>query len=503
MLEQRALSSTLFLVRLSGEITTKAKATRQQFARRLVQNLSEALRSYGEPFQVRRTWSRIYVEAPAEVGRAVLPRIFGIQSFSEVKPFPWEGVETLLEKGTELYKDRVKGRTFAVRARRLGDRRFIGFSTMDVEKNLGAALYPFAKSVDLGNPEVKVQVEVTEETMYFFTSEVSGPAGLPMGTEGRALALMSGGFDSAVASWELLKRGVQLDYLFCNLGGEEHRLGVLRVLKMLVDGWSAGSRPRLHSVDLRPAVAEIQAKCHSRYWQILLKRLMYRAAEIVAEDIQADAIITGEAVGQVSSQTLPNLRVISEVVSRPMFRPLIGRNKNEILKIARAIGTFDLSKVVPEYCGLAAKKPATRAKVEPVRREESELDLSAFELQVSSRKVESLRDLSIEVQENALAQNEEIPESAVWVDLRDTRSYGLWHPEGAIHLEYFEALKAWKHFAKDNTYVLYCEVGLKSGHLADAMRQEGYQVWHIRGGMRELISRQHATRFRGSAIEVS
>lgn len=475
----------LILIRLSGEISTKARQTRARFTQRLAQNIQDALA--GSSFELKRDWDRLYVETPSPDAAETLPRIFGIQSLSAVERRPGTHLEEIVHAGEELFRSRVHGKRFAVRVRRAGHRVTGSFSSQDVARALGAALLAYAHKVDLDGPEVTVHVEIRDGQAYFFTDQISGPGGLPLGIEGRAVALISGGFDSAVASWFMLRRGVALDYVFCNLGGSAHQQGVLRVLKVLADRWSYGDQPRLHAIDFQPLVREMQAKAQPRYWQVLLKRLMYRAANQVAQEIEGLGIVTGEAIGQVSSQTLQNLYVISQAAKLPVLRPLVGFNKEEILAQTRRIGTYEISAAVAEYCAIVPRHPATRASLEKVLSEEEKLDLSVLEWAIAERRVFSLRDLDPEELASPEMEIEEIPEGAVVIDLRSAASYRTWHYPGAIYMDFFKALRDYATLDRDDTYVLYCELGLKSAHLAERMRQAGFRAFSFKSGMKELM----------------
>src|SRR5688572_30544808 len=168
----------------------------------------------------------------------------------------------------------------------------------------------------------------------------------------------------------MLKRGIALDYVFCNLGGDAYERAVVQVGKAIADDWSYGTKPHLHVVDFAPVLDELRAKTRASYWQVVLKRLMYRAACLVAAERNAEAIITGEAVGQVSSQTLSNLRAIESVATLPVLRPLIGFDKEEIIERAKMIGTASLSEQVKEYCAIAPGNPVTAATIRRVDEEE-------------------------------------------------------------------------------------------------------------------------------------
>lgn len=489
----------VYLLRLSGEITTKAPRTRARFTTRLIQNLEDGLRSAGIGYELNREWSRIYVEAqepggPAAPGGAgdVIRRTFGVHSHSPVERRPWRELTDVVAAGYEIFRPEVTGRTFAVRARRSGDRSKIPLRSKQVEIELGAALLPHARKVDLDRPEVTASVEVHPGEAYFFRDKVRGPAGLPLGTEDRALSLVSGGFDSAVASWMMLRRGVGLDYAFFNLGGTAHELGVLRVMKVIASEWSHGDRPRLFTMDFRPVVEDLQARVTPRYWQVVLKRLMLRAAQALARELRLGALVTGEAVGQVSSQTPQNLAVISRPIELPILRPLVAFNKEEIIDRAREIGTYELSSAVDEYCAILPKKPATRASFRAVDGEEGGLDPGVLARAVAERRELDLRDLDpADLGAEALAV-EEVPAGARLVDLREKAAYEAWHPEGAEHLDFFQALKRRGSFDREATWVFYCEVGLKSAHLAEVMQAEGFRAYHLPGGVRDLLRRETA-----------
>jgi thiamine biosynthesis protein ThiI len=479
-------AAKLVLLRFSGDIHIKARATRHQFVRRLLHNLRDAISSQGVAPRLRLSHNRIFVELPGEAEAEPLTRVFGIQSISVAEEHPGETLEQVVRTGEELFRERVRGRRFAVRARRVGNRREDLVSGREVEPELGAALLPVSAGVDLDDPEVTAHVELTEGRAYFFTERLPASGGLPLGVEGRAVALVSGGFDSAVAAWQLLRRGVALEYVFCNLGGATHRLGALRVMKVLADRWHYGDRPVFHCVDFEPVVAELRAATRHRYWQVLLKRLMLRAADRIAAERRALAIVTGEAVGQVSSQTLQNLAVISRATDRMILRPLVGSNKEAIIRDAERIGTFELSSIVGEYCDLVPRRPATAASLEAIEAEEARLTPAVLERAVATRRVIDLRGLAPEDLWLPELELERIPAGATVIDLRDRAAWDSWHWEGALRLDFAHALRAYPSFERGPTYVLYCDYGLMSAHLAELMRKEGFEAFHVRGGTRSL-----------------
>jgi thiamine biosynthesis protein ThiI len=340
--------------------------------------------------------------------------------------------------------------------------------------------------VDLEHPEATAYLEIHPGLAYLYDEVRPGPGGLPVGVEGKALALISGGFDSAVAAWLMLKRGIAVDYLFFNLGGELHRQGVHRVAGALAGGWSAGYQPRILEVDFSPVVEAIQERTAPPYWQVLLKRAMLRGAEQVLRRNRYPAMITGDAVGQVSSQTLANLAVISAATPLPVLRPLLGFNKEEIVALARRIGTYPHSADVREYCAILARHPSTHASTEAVEREESRLDPLLIQEAVDSGRSLDARHAALFDARRPHLGVDHVPEGAVLLDLRRRSAYEAWHPEGALSLEFLEALRTYSHFPRDRRYLLYCEFGLKSGRLAELMHGKGFRVNHLEGGLRHF-----------------
>src|SRR5690606_22262929 len=288
------------------------------------------------------------------------------------------------------------------------------------------------------NPEVEVEVEIRDREVYFFSGREQGLGGLPLGVEGRAVCLLSGGFDSAAAAWMMLRRGVELDYVFCNLAGEAYERSVARVAKILADHWSYGTRPKLHVVDFGPVVDELRASSAPRYWQVVLKRLMYATAARVAQETRGQAIITGEAIGQVSSQTLSNLAAIDRASHLPVFRPLLGFEKLDIIDLSRRIGTFEISSRVKEYCAIAPGNPATNATARQTEQEEAKLDRSILEREIASRRRLDLRSLEPVDLVLQYLFTEEVPDDAVVLDLRSESEWEEWHYPGSIRRESWE-----------------------------------------------------------------
>ena len=481
-----------YLLRFSGELGTKARQTRRRFSERLAANVEEALLAAGLEFQLDRQWSRLFVTCDEPAALPVLRRVFGLQSVSPATARPWRELDDIVRHAVERFTPEVRGRRFAVRARRTTGRPGLPFDSPDLERAVGAALLAPSGGVDLDHPEVTAGIEVHTEQVYLYTEKLAGTGGMPLGIEGRALALVSGGFDSAVAAWETWKRGVGLDFVFFNLGGREHERGAAKVVEQLVGRWAYGDWPRLHAIDLRPHVEALEAAVKPRYWQLVLKALMYRAADALAGELRLPALVTGEAIGQVSSQTLPNLVLLDGVIERPVLRPLLTWNKEDIVAAARAIGTYELSATVPEFCALAARHAMTQGSPGAFKASVATLDGTAIARAVAARRVTEPR-LPRDLPAVAGAiEAEKMPGGATIVDLRPRHEYRAWHWPGAVHLEYFQALRAFRSFDAAKRYVLYCEVGLKSAHLAELMQAEGMRAQHVPAGALALRRAQEA-----------
>jgi thiamine biosynthesis protein ThiI len=471
--------STSYLVRLSPELTTKSRRSRRRFQEQLVRNLRDGLNGLGGRFEVRSLWDRLVVEAEHPGALDRIAGVFGVSSVSPIDAIVPPELERIVEVGHDLYKERVAAHaTFAVRARRSGEH---GFGSRDVAIQLGKALNQYAE-VDLDDPEVEVYVEVRETEAFLFSERTEAVGGLPRGVEGKANCLFSGGFDSAVAAWLVLRRGVSLDYVFLNLAGDAYERMVASITKVLADEWSYGDRPRLHVVDFGAVVDDLRAKSEPRYWQVVLKRLMYRAAERVAAELRGEAIVTGEAIGQVSSQTLGNLRAIDAVATLPVFRPLLGFDKSWIIERAEQIGTAAISARVREYCAIAPDKPVTHTSPERVAAQETGLDFALLERAVDERKVLDLRALEPAALVEPYLFIDRVPEGAVVLDCRPSHQFRAWHYPGAEQHAPHDVATRLKQLSKERTYVLYCEYGVQTAHLAELLQRVGYEAYSFRGG---------------------
>jgi thiamine biosynthesis protein ThiI len=275
-----------------------------------------------------------------------------------------------------------KGNSFAVRCKRVGDH---GYSSDDVRKLLGQQILDkFGKKlglkVDLGNPDVVVGVEIRDQQAFIYSQTLDAVGGMPLGVQPRLVCLFSGGIDSPVGWFLVMKRGcpvvpVYFDNNPYTDGNTTER--AMRVAKVLF-GWSIGFPRKVYVVNHGKNLEQIM-KTNRKYSCLLCKRMMYRVAERLAERLHAEGIVTGEAIGEQASQTLTNLRVLSAAITEyPVHRPLLGFDKAETETIARKIGTYKFSSMKDSGCSAVPYQPSTKAKLEDVLKAEEKLDIEGM-----------------------------------------------------------------------------------------------------------------------------
>lgn len=363
-----------------NEIALKSKYVRATLERRLSAQIEYVLRreGYGEA-RARRRYGRIIVSgAPTEAAK-VVANVFGV-----VHAIPAEESSSEINDVTALAV-RVAGATlklgstFAVRPKVVGDQ---PYGSRELAIKAGAAINEAHKTkgvkVNLTTPNVTVGIEVRDRNAYAYSSKIDGVGGLPYGSQGRVVALFSGGIDSPVAVWLMMKRGVEALPLFMDQTpyvGESYLVRAEEAFKG-ISKYAPSEGFTLYSAPMGPVMERILESPEPRFTCILCKRSMYRIAEEFCNHERAKAIVTGESLGQVASQTLDNLYVLDAVVSIPVLRPLIGLDKVEIEDMARIIGTYSLTAHRVEGCKAVPSTPATTSKVEKIERLEANLGLA-------------------------------------------------------------------------------------------------------------------------------
>ncbi len=456
-----------------GEMVLKSKPVRRRFSRQLIKNMRDALDSLKVDYRIHNDQSYISVISPDPAAYAVLQRVFGISKLAEVISGRFTSLEEIVSRGYQHFRALVPGKTFAVRCRRIGTH---GFHSRDVEVALGARLAQHGR-VNLSQPEVTCRLEVRDQTLSLFSRNETGAGGLPLGTQGKALCLISGGIDSPVAAYYAMRRGLSLDYLFCCLGGPYQAWGPQKTAKHLADQWSFGSRPQFYMLDFTKILSAFHG-VDQRYRNILLKRFFYRAADRIAADIGAEAIITGEVLGQVSSQTLSNLDTISHAARRLIIRPLITLDKLDITRTAEHIGTLDISEQVPEFCNVAARRPKTVSTETELEQLEKQLPANLMHATLETLTVFDLRSAD-PIPDPVDFQIDTIPSNAlfVWIESgngRQTLPKGISRVVAADRIREFT-----RSLPNDRPVVLACREGRLARDTSAYLREKGYEAYHF------------------------
>ncbi len=368
-----------FLIKY-GEIGIKGK-NRYLFEDALVRQMRFALKDVEGSFYVHKSYGRVYVDCEGDYDYEEtvesLKRVFGIVGICPVVRLEDQGFEQL-KKDVVAYVDEMypdKNKTFKVEARR--SKKSYPMTSMEMNCDLGEVIletYPEMK-VDVHHPDIRLNVEVREE-IYLYSEIIPGPGGMPVGTNGSAMLLLSGGIDSPVAGYMVSKRGVELEATYFHAPpytSERAKEKVVDLAKLV----SKYAGPiKLHVVNFTDIQLYIYEKCPHEELTIIMRRYMMKIAEHFAKKDGCLGLITGESIGQVASQTMQSLAATNAVCTLPVYRPLIGFDKREIVEISEKIDTYETSIQPFEDCCtiFVAKHPVTKPNLERI--EKSELNLS-------------------------------------------------------------------------------------------------------------------------------
>lgn len=370
------MESVTQVLATTSEISLKG-GNRPWFERRLTDNVRSALSDLPVASVRRPAW-RVLITFSREVAFTEVARrlstVFGLNSMMPV----CHGGHTLeqVKEAMGPCVDSLAASSFAVRCNR-SDKRF-PMTSPEIEREIGRFVQErTAWKVDLRDPELTVHLLVDENGFFFWWRKVAGPGGLPVGVSGRALCMISGGIDSPVAAFLMLKRGMQIDFVHFHSvpRTDPASLDKVRELVAVLNRYQGPCR--LATVPLLPIQEKVVAHCPAEFRVLLYRRFMLRIAERIARRFDGRALITGESLGQVSSQTIENLAAVESVVSLPVLRPLIGFDKQEIIALARQIGSYEIS-IEPhaDCCSyLLPHSPATRSNSRELREAESALDI--------------------------------------------------------------------------------------------------------------------------------
>lgn len=366
-----------------GEIALKG-GNRNFFEAQLIQNIQNQLNAFCEgSFEyVKRMSGGILIKLNEEGSsneekiKDALMHTFGIANFSFATSVP-QDIETLKAFCWETMR-KENFETFRVTTQR--SNKNFPMTSEQINREVGGYIYDKLegkKAVSMKNPDKECKIFIINEFALVSLEKIQGFGGMPVGTGNKALAMLSGGFDSPVAAWQILKRGVQLRYAHFHSAPYTSKASIEKVVSLSQELKKFGSATKLYLIPFADVQKEIMMKTPERFRVILYRRMMMRISETIAKKEKCLALVTGDSIGQVASQTLENILAVSEAATLPIFRPLIGLDKEEIMQKAKIIGTYDISIQPHDDCctRLMPKKPETRAKLWEILEAEKALDI--------------------------------------------------------------------------------------------------------------------------------
>ena len=493
-----------YTVKVFPEITIKSRPVRTRFIRQLCDNLRVLLKPIDPAVQIQKDWDRVQVILAGDDSSLqaqavdILQRTPGISNFLQVVDYPWLGMEDTFEKTRALFGERLKNKTFAVRCKRSGKH---DFRSKDVEYWVGGNLKEQCQTagVNLDNPEVLVRIEIIDDRYFIVLARYEGLGGFPLGTQDAVLSLISGGFDSTVSSYLTIKRGLLTHYCFFNLGGRAHEMGVKEVAVYLWMKYGASHRVQFITVPFEDVVREILEQIENSQMGVVLKRMMLRVASQIAREREIPALVTGESVAQVSSQTLQNLSVINSVTDMLVLRPLVTMDKTDIIHLSRKIGTEVFAASMPEYCGVISVKPTTRAKPDRIANEETKFDFSILEKAVNNSRAVNIDEVVKDIQHASPVDIVDVvPAGQSIIDIRhpdEEELKPLDEKLSVIKVPFYQLHATFKTLDQSRQWFLYCERGVMSQLHAQYLRDEGFSniaVYRPNDGSKKLLHKTGA-----------
>jgi len=479
------------IIKLSPEITIKSRPVRKNMIRLLSSNINKVCKPSFPTISQKKLWDAIHIQPNTDSNQAItllnkkLQAIPGIAKILYVEEFPLIDLDDVARKTVKFWSEALKNKSFAVRVHRKGVH---DFSSVDAERYIGSVLLEHVVDahVNLSDPDIIISIEIKHKYYFLISKVYKGLSGYPLGSQGQVLSLISGGFDSTVASYLTTRRGLITHFCLFRLGGSAQEFSVNEVSYYLWEKYSKSHFVRFITVPFEGIVKEILDKITSSYVGVVLKRMMLRAATIIAQEMKLPALITGDSVAQVSSQTLTNLTVVSDVTDMMVMRPLITYSKQEIIDLATAIGTCKYSEGVPEYCAVTSQKPTTKADKLRVTREEDKFDFSLIDDAVKQRTSVQVDELAQKV-DNALQPiiKSILDDCDIVIDIRHPTEEEL-EPllvtigdddSSCIVLKvpFYQISSYTSKLMPDQQYLLYCKNGVMSHLQAIQLIQAGYQ----------------------------
>lgn len=371
-----------------GEIGIKSEQIRRKYEELLIKNIKAMLEANRVQYEaILQERGRIYVKSSDPNAARTVSRVFGVVSSSPVVttgPTMQDAAKVAAEIGREVIKE---GESYAINGRRAFDH---PFTSQDIGRICGDAVFYAVEErhprIDLKHPNHEIFVEIREDHSYIFTEIVKGVGGMPVGSQGKMIAMVSGGIDSPVAAWLMMKRGCELIPVYFNTGefsDQAYADRAMETLKKLKE-WAPGHEFKVYEVPHGEVLRQFMEKGNEKYTCVYCKHMMYEVSIMIAKKEGAHGIITGSSLGQVASQTSANLMIEHYGIDFPIYHPLIGLDKNEIVEIARKIGTYDISIKPASCCGATPRYPSIHGRLEEIMNIDKQFnvkELAAHELE--------------------------------------------------------------------------------------------------------------------------
>ena len=466
-----------FIVKVSPESIIKSRSVRAWHFKRLQRNIAAVLKMSGIKPHIVVYSDRIGINCNDDEATACHQRlgdIPGIHSILSVDVFTLpenNPLDFISEKALAYYSVAIEGKSFAVRCKRTGQHEF---SSIEAERIVGSALMINSTdcTVKLKNPDVTVSIEIKKDKVYFVRNKVLGLGGYPLGTQGTVLSLISGGFDSSVASYKMMRRGCRVNFLFFNLGGTAHSLGAQQAALFLWQKFGSSHKATFHSVSLDTFVTELMQLPIASLNGVLLKRAMVKVGEVIANKHKISTLVTGESLAQVSSQTLANLSVIDKATEHLILRPLVVMDKREIIDTAEKIGSAIFAQNMVEYCGVISKKPSVSAPLADIKTIEHELGDKWFYDALDSAQKVDVADIINNLNEQPQVELVKEINDQVVIDIRATPK----PIEAAdLHIHFYKLNQQFPKLAQDKEYLLFCDKGVMSQLHAAYLHEQGFE----------------------------
>lgn len=476
------------IIKFSSEITIKSRFVRSVFSKTLTKNIKIILKNNHSLATIKCYWD--YIEVIHKTHdylqiSQILMNIPGIHHFLLVRDSIINSLEDIYNEIMLKNYTQLLGKSFCIRVKRCGNH---VYNSQEIESYLGNKLRHNIRGtyVNLTKPDETIYLEIKNKNLFIIIKRYQGLGGLPVGTQQECLSLISGGFDSPVASYMMIRRGCKVHYCFFNLFNNIfHTIEVYKLIYYLWHKFSSSHRIRIVVINFAEVINIISSNVRQDYIGIILKRVMIRTATIIANNWNIKALITGEVLGQVSSQTLDNLVLINNINLSGclIFRPLITCDKEKIIALARQIGTDFFSKNVPEYCGMISKKSTIKADKKCLESEEEKCNLFNINKVVEQSYIIDVHKIPKFIMNQQYSQidiKKNLDSTDIILDIRtkyEQDKNPLQIPFTIVikKIPFYQLIDQFPKLDQNKMYLLYCEHGIMSKLQAMHLHQQGFR----------------------------